>query len=120
MSDVLEVEQEISRVRGEIEGMEAEQDGLEHRVGICDRRSSNRGRISCATRRSFAWEPAAKCRRQRISGCGGYHHGNSVFSLTYGPALLVWLAILILPGRFVMEAIAESGTFKRVTVGGRS
>jgi len=32
MSDVLEVEQEIARVRGEIEGMEAEQKNLEHRV----------------------------------------------------------------------------------------
>ena len=32
ISDVLEVEQEIARVRGEIESMEAEQAGLEHRV----------------------------------------------------------------------------------------
>jgi hypothetical protein len=32
ISDVLEVEQEIARVRGEIEQMEAEQENLEHRV----------------------------------------------------------------------------------------
>jgi Domain of unknown function (DUF4349)/Putative zinc-finger len=32
ISDVLEVEREIARVRGEIEGMEAEQKNLEHRV----------------------------------------------------------------------------------------
>jgi chromosome segregation ATPase len=32
ISDVLEVEQEIARVRGEIEQMEAEQQNLEHRV----------------------------------------------------------------------------------------
>jgi anti-sigma factor RsiW len=34
ISDVLEVEQEIARVRGEIEQMEAEQKNLEHRVGF--------------------------------------------------------------------------------------
>ena len=32
ISDVLEVEESIARVRGEIESMEAEQTGLEHRV----------------------------------------------------------------------------------------
>jgi hypothetical protein len=32
ISDVLEVEREIARVRGEIEGMEAEQKNLEHRI----------------------------------------------------------------------------------------
>jgi hypothetical protein len=32
MSDVLEVEQQIARVREEIERMEAEQKSLEHRV----------------------------------------------------------------------------------------
>ena len=79
MSDVLEVEQEISRVRGEIEQMEADQQALEHRVTFAtvDLRIDEEFRAELGTP-SFL-KSAEECRRQRISGRGGLTRGDSFF-----------------------------------------
>jgi hypothetical protein len=43
--EVLQVEEGIARVRGDIERMEAEQKNLEHRGGLCDCEFAAHGRI---------------------------------------------------------------------------
>ena len=99
VSEVLQVEEGIARVRGEIENMEAEQKQLEHRVDFAtvDLQLSeeyqaplNSPSTSLATRFHNAF-------------VAGYRHaagavlGIILFFVEYGPAMLIWLTILALP-----------------------
>lgn len=103
MSDVLELEQEISRVRGEIEGMEAEQKALEHRVDF----ATLDLRIGEQDRRQLA--AASFASRFRNALVTGFQEAENtivailLFGISYGPTILLWLAILILPGRFLWK-----------------
>ena len=103
MSDVLEVEQEISRVRGEIEGMEAELKGLEHRVDyatidltIAEEYHAQLGAPSLGNQLRNAVVNGFQSAADTIMGM-------LLFGMNYGPRLLVWFAILILPGRFAWK-----------------
>jgi DNA-binding transcriptional regulator YhcF (GntR family) len=103
MSDVLEVEQEISRVRGEIEGMEAELNGLEHRVDFTtvELTIAEEYRVQLST-------PSLSNRLRNAAVSGFQSAADSVlgillFGMNYGPSLVLWLAILILPGRFAWK-----------------
>ncbi len=99
LADVLQVEEEIARVRGQIEGMEAEQQALEHRVTFAtidllfseeykEPLGGNDGSFANKTRNAFV---------------AGYHHAAGVvtgvffFVLEFGPALLAWAVILGVP-----------------------
>jgi hypothetical protein len=100
VSDVLTVEQEISRVRGEIEGMEAELKGLEHRVDfatvdltINEEYQAQLGAPSLPTRFRNAVVDGLQRAADTIVGI-------ALFGMNYGPVLLFWLAILIVPVRF--------------------
>jgi anti-sigma factor RsiW len=99
ISDVLEVEQAIARVRGEIESMEAEQKSLEHRVDFASveiqlteeyKARLNSPDDSIATRIHNAF-------------VAGYHNaketllGFLLFFEEYGPSLAIWFVILGLP-----------------------
>ncbi len=99
LADVLSVEESIARVRGEIEGMEAEQKTLEHRVDFATveihlseeyKAQINMPDNSTSTRLHNAF----------VEGYGnatGTILGIVLFVGEFGPALLIWLAILALP-----------------------
>ena len=101
MSDVLEVEQEISRVRGEIEQLEADQQALEHRVTFAtvDLRIDEEFRAELGTP-SFL----NRLRNAVVSGFQGAADSLAAilfFCLSYGPSILLWFVILFLPARFL-------------------
>jgi hypothetical protein len=99
VSDILEVEQEIERVRGEIESMEAEQKTLDHRVDFAT--------IDLQLTEEYKAQlnPPADSVSTRLHNAfvAGYHNatetllGILLFFEEYGPTLLIWLAILTLP-----------------------
>ncbi len=103
MSDVLLVEQEISRVRGEIEQMQADETGLEHRVDFAT--------VNLRIDEEFRAELGAPSFRNRLRNAvvNGFQGAADTliailfFSLTYGPTILLWLLILLLPGRFMWK-----------------
>jgi DNA-binding FrmR family transcriptional regulator len=98
-SDVLQVEREIARVRGDIERMEAEQKALEHRVDFAT--------VELQMTEEFKAElnPPAPSVSTRIHNAlvAGYQNatetvlGIILFFAEDGPVLLLWLAILALP-----------------------
>ena len=103
ISDVLKVEEEIARVRGEIEEMEGEQKALEHRVDFAT--------VELQLREEYKAElnPPNTPVSTRIHNAfvAGYHNvsetvlGIILFFAEYGPSLLIWLAILTSPFIFV-------------------
>lgn len=101
MSDVLEVEQEISRVRGEIEVMEGEQKALEHRVGFAtiDLQLGEEYRAQLAT--------PSLANQLRNAIVAGFQSAADtimaivIFCMNYGPSALLWLALLFFPIRMV-------------------
>jgi anti-sigma factor RsiW/uncharacterized small protein (DUF1192 family) len=100
ISDVLEVEQSIAHVRGEIERMEAEQKALEHRVDFAsvDVQLMEEYKAPLAP-------PAANSVSTQIHNAfaAGYQHaadtllGIVLFAEEYAPPVLIWLTILGLP-----------------------
>jgi anti-sigma factor RsiW len=98
ISDVLEVEQSIARVRGEIESMEAEQKTLEHRVDFAS------VEIQLAEEyKAQLSSPNSVSTRIYNAFVAGYHNatetllGFLLFFEEYGPSLVIWLVILALP-----------------------
>jgi anti-sigma factor RsiW len=99
ISDVLEVEQEITRVRSEIESMEAEQKAMEHRVDFASV-DLQLTEVYKAPLNSFDDSVGARIHNSFVAG---YHNaketllGFLLFLEQYGPALLIWLVVLALP-----------------------
>jgi len=99
VSDVLEVEEEIARVRGEIESMEAEQKNLEHRVDFAtiDIQFSEDYKAPLSSPDNSALT------RIHNSFVAGYRNatdtllGFLLFFEEYGPTILIWLVILAMP-----------------------
>ena len=99
ITDVLQVEREIARVRGDIERMEAEQKALEHRVDFAT--------VELQLTEEFKAEinPPAPSVSTRIHNAlvAGYQNatetvlGILLFFAENGPVLLIWLAILAFP-----------------------
>lgn len=103
ISDVLEVEQEIARVRGEIEEMEAEQKNLEHRVDFAtvDLKLAEEYKAKLeSTTPSFSTE-------LHNALVNGYRNVADtlvallLFLAEYGPILLFWALVLFLPAWLV-------------------
>ena len=96
VADVLEVEESIARVRGEIESMETDQDALEHRVAFAtvDLQLSEEGKTlpgdSASARMSNAFVAGYR-------NATGTLLGIVLFAEEYGPPILIWLAILAVP-----------------------
>jgi len=99
VTDILEVEKESARVRGEIEQMEAEQKGLEHRVdfAMIDLKLAEEYKAQLST-------PAPSVFMQlRNAGVNGFRNAFEnllsivLFFAESGPSLLLWLAILGIP-----------------------
>ncbi len=97
VADVLQVEEEISRVREEIESMEAEQQGLEHSVNYAtvELQMDEEGHNTVATRTvgSRLWEGA----RHGWNNAAEALVGLVLFVLEYGLAIVCVLALLGLP-----------------------
>ncbi len=99
ISDVLEVEQNIARVRGEIESMEAEQKALEHRVDF----ASVEVQLTEEYKAQIGLPADSVSTRMHNAFVAGYHHaaesvvGLALFVEEYGPSLVLWLVILGLP-----------------------
>ncbi|MGB6688826.1 MAG: DUF4349 domain-containing protein [Terracidiphilus sp.] len=99
VSEVLQVEEGIARVRGEIESMEAEQMALEHRVDFATvdlqlteeyKAQLNPTAPSASTRLHNAFIAG-------IRYASGTLFGIVLFFVAYGPVLLIWLLIVGFP-----------------------
>jgi len=99
IEDVLQVEEEIARVRGEIEGMEADQKQLEHRVDFAtidlQLAEEYKETLSDST-------PSVSTRLGNAFVSGIRHAGDTVLGIVlfleeFGPALLIWAIILGAP-----------------------
>jgi hypothetical protein len=107
LSDVLAVETEISRVRGEIELMEAERKSLSTQVDFAT--------INANVREDYKAQlqvvPETTSSRLRNAAVEGYHSmaegivGIVLFLFSWGPNLLLWGAILFFPARAVWRKI---------------
>jgi hypothetical protein len=103
ISDVLEVEQEIARVRGEIEEMEAEQKNLEHRVDFAtiDLKLSEeyKAKLDSAT-------PSISTQIHNAAVNGYRNVSDTLLSIVlffseYGPVLAFWLLLFSIPALLV-------------------
>jgi hypothetical protein len=99
ISDVLEVEQEIARVRGEIEQMEAEQKNLEHRVDFAtiDLKLSEEYKAKLDSP-----APAISTLIHNAAVNGYRNVADTLLSILlffaeYGPVLCFWLLVLAVP-----------------------
>jgi Domain of unknown function (DUF4349)/Putative zinc-finger len=99
LSDVLEVERSIARVRGEIESMEAEQKALEHRVDF----ASVEIQLSEEYKAQLGSPADSVSTRIYNAFVAGYRNatetllGFLLFFEEYGPSLVIWLVVLALP-----------------------
>jgi hypothetical protein len=103
VKDVLEVEQEIARVRGEIEQMEAEQKTLEHRVDFAtiDLKLAEEYKAQLT---SPAPSIGMQLRNASINGFRSASEsvlGIVLFFAESAPTFLLWLVILLLPARML-------------------
>jgi hypothetical protein len=99
ISDVLEVEQEIARVRGEIEQMEAEQKNLEHRVDFAtlDLKLSEEYKAKLDSP-----APAISTLIHNAAINGYRNVADTLLSIVlffaeYGPVLLFWVLTFFVP-----------------------
>ncbi len=110
LADVLAVEETISRVRGEIERMEAERKGLANRVDFL----TLGVRITEDYKAQLDVAPDSILGRFRNAAIAGYRSLVEgvvtvvLFLLTYGPSLLIWGAVLFFPARFAWRRLRRS------------
>jgi hypothetical protein len=102
MQDVLDVEKEITRVRAEIEQMEAERKTLSKRVEF----ATINIKISEEYKAQLQGPESAGVRLGNAA-VAGYRHvadgaiGLTEFALEYGLCLAIWIAVLFWPARWV-------------------
>jgi hypothetical protein len=105
LSDVLEVETEASRVRGEIESMEGEKKLLNTRITFATLNVT----IAEEFKAQMQMVPSSIGTRFRNAAVDGYQSAVSgliavlLFFISSGPTLLVWAAILFLPTRYLWK-----------------
>jgi anti-sigma factor RsiW len=99
LADVLAVEEGIARIRGQIEGMEAEQKALEHRVDF----AAVEIRLSEEYKARIDVPDNSASTRLHNAFVAGYHNASEtilgivLFLEEFGPAISIWLVILALP-----------------------
>jgi len=117
VSDVLAVEQEISRVRGEVEQMEAEQKSLEKRVQFAQVDL----KLTEEYRAAISGEPSVwtQLRNAAVEGYKMAAHtvmGIVLFFVEFGPSLLIWALLLALPVRWAWKRWKQCMTTKSPVV----
>jgi hypothetical protein len=110
LSDVLEVEQELDRVRGQIEQMEAERKNMSNQVSYATLNAT----IAEDYKAQLQVVPPSTSTRLSNAAVQGYRSmadgvvSLALFLLSTGPSLLVWCALLFLPARFVWKKVRRS------------
>ena len=110
LADVLAVEESISRVRGEIEQMEAEKKTLTKRVEFL----TLEVKVTEDYRAQLHMAPDSILGRFRNAAIAGYKFmiegvvGLVLFLLSYGPSLLIWTALLFFPVRFAWRKLRRT------------
>jgi len=105
VKDILDAEQEIARVRGEIEQMEADQRALQTRIDFATVQLS----VQEEYKASLQGAPPSTATRLRNAAVVGYRSliesviGIGVFALQALPILLLWGIILFLPARWMWK-----------------
>ncbi len=107
VKDILEVEQEISRVREEIETMDAERRTMENQVQLATLRLQIREDYKAELQ---VTQPATSTRIWNAFAGGIREAADSVlavvlFLLTAGPAVALWAMILFWPGRALWRRV---------------
>jgi hypothetical protein len=110
LRDVLAVENEISRVRGEIERMEAERKTLSNQVDFAT--------INATVNEDYQAQlqvvPTSTFGRIHNAAVDGYRTmvegvvGMILFLFSFGPSLLLWCAILFFPARAVWRKARQA------------
>ena len=112
VADVLAVEQEIARVRGEIEQMEAERKALEHRVDF----GSIELNLTEEYKAQLDGSSPSVSTRMHNALVNGFEHaaesllGLLLFFMEAGPVLLLWGALLVLPAFLVIRRYRRAVT----------
>lgn len=110
LSDVLAVEQELDRVRGEIEQMEAERKNMGNQVSY----ATLHAMITEDYQAQLQVVPPSTFTRLGNAAVEGYRGmvdgalGLALFLLSIGPSLLLWSAILFFPARLVWKKVRRS------------
>jgi hypothetical protein len=110
LSDVLEVEQELDRVRGQIEQMEAERKNMSNQVSYATVNAT----IAEDYKAQLQVVPPSTSTRLSNAAVEGYRSmadgvvSLALFLLSTGPSLLLWCALLFLPARFVWKKVRRS------------
>jgi Domain of unknown function (DUF4349)/Putative zinc-finger len=92
VSAVVEVERELSRIRGEIEHMEAERRGMNARVEMTT--------VSVTIREEVAGGSLTTAAQQGWRNVGGGLEEAAEIVLAYGPVAILWAGLLVLPARW--------------------
>jgi anti-sigma factor RsiW len=96
VAEVLQVEEGIARVRGEIERMEAEQQALERRVDF----ATIQLQVTEEYKAQLNPPAASVSTRVHNAFAAGYHNASEMvlgvvlFIAEYGPVLLIWIAVV--------------------------
>ena len=106
LSDVLAVEESLSRVRGEIEQMEAERKTLTKRVEFL--------MLQVHLAENYRPQSNSVLGRFRDAAISGYQSlvngivAAILFLLKFGPSILLWAAILFFPARFAWKKLRRT------------
>jgi hypothetical protein len=107
LQDVLKVELEIDRVRGEIEQMQAEKKELSKRVAFATLSAT----VKEEYKARLEGAPPSTGSRFRNAAVDGYNTvvegliDVGLFLLSSGPSLLIWAAILFFPARWLWRKL---------------
>jgi hypothetical protein len=110
LSDVLQVEQEVDRVRGEIEQMEAERKNMAIQVSYATLNAT----ITEDYKAQLQVVPPSTSTRLSNAAVEGYRSmvdgvvSLALFLLSNGPSLLLWGAALFMPARLVWKKVRRS------------
>ena len=113
LSDVLEAEQELARIRGEIESMDGQRAHMEHEV----RYATVQVQLNEEYREQLNPESFSTGRRLRnslVEGLGNLAAGitgTAIFVFAYGPSILFWLGVIGVPAWFIWRRF--QGTQKK-------